>query len=70
MTERFLEEFLKESTEQITTLNNALLTLESDPDNEAAMEGIFRTAHTHSRATSRRWASRRRVISHTQSKTF
>lgn len=46
MTEQFLEEFLKESTEQITTLNNALLALEADPEDEAAMEEIFRTAHT------------------------
>lgn len=46
MTEQFLEEFLKESTEQITALNNALLSLESEPNDEDAMEEIFRTAHT------------------------
>ncbi|RZV08085.1 two-component system chemotaxis sensor kinase CheA [Natrinema hispanicum] len=45
MTE-YLTEFVQESEERITELNNALLTLERDPDDEAAMENIFRIAHT------------------------
>lgn len=46
MNEQYLQEFLKEGQEQITTLNNSLLSLENDPDDEEAMEEIFRTAHT------------------------
>lgn len=46
MNERYLDEFLKEGEEQITELNNSLLELEADPDDEGAMEEIFRTAHT------------------------
>ena len=38
--------FVRESREGITELNNGLLALEKDPDDEDAMEGIFRTAHT------------------------
>ncbi len=38
--------FVRESEEGITELNNALLDLESDPDDDDAMESIFRTAHT------------------------
>ncbi len=38
--------FVREADEQITDLNNALLTLESDPADQEAMDGIFRTAHT------------------------
>jgi two-component system chemotaxis sensor kinase CheA len=40
------EVFVRESEEQITELNNALLRLESDPDDREAMDAIFRTAHT------------------------
>lgn len=43
--EDYLKEFVQESDEQITDLNNALLDLESDPEDEDAMEQIFRTAH-------------------------
>ncbi|WP_254767328.1 Hpt domain-containing protein [Salinilacihabitans rarus] len=39
-------EFVQESEENITELNNALLALERDPGDEAAMEEIFRIAHT------------------------
>ncbi|MFC7214610.1 Hpt domain-containing protein [Saliphagus sp. GCM10025334] len=39
-------DFTQESDEQITELNNSLLTLERDPDDDDAMEAIFRTAHT------------------------
>ncbi|WP_312910409.1 ATP-binding protein [Natronosalvus caseinilyticus] len=39
-------DFAQESDEQITELNNSLLTLERDPDDDDAMEAIFRTAHT------------------------
>ncbi|QLK25465.1 Hpt domain-containing protein [Natrinema zhouii] len=42
----YLTDFVQESEERITELNNALLTLESDPDDEEAMENIFRIAHT------------------------
>ncbi|WP_408959148.1 ATP-binding protein [Natrinema sp. 74] len=42
----YLTDFVQESEERITELNNALLTLERDPDDEAAMENIFRIAHT------------------------
>lgn len=46
MTDEYIDAFLQEGEEQITQLNNSLLELEADPDNEAAMEEIFRTAHT------------------------
>ena len=39
-------EFARESDEHITSLNNSLLTLEQNPNDEQAMESIFRTAHT------------------------
>ncbi|MFP8955236.1 ATP-binding protein [Natrialbaceae archaeon A-CW3] len=39
-------DFAQESDEHITSLNNSLLTLERNPDNDEAMEEIFRTAHT------------------------
>jgi len=42
----YLEEFVREGEEHVTELNNALLTLESDPEDESAMDQIFRTAHT------------------------
>ena len=42
----YLEEFVREGEEHVTELNNALLTLESDPGEEEAMDRIFRTAHT------------------------
>ncbi|WP_049890576.1 chemotaxis protein CheA [Natrinema versiforme] len=42
----YLTDFVQESEERITELNNALLTLEREPDDEAAMENIFRIAHT------------------------
>ncbi|AFO58745.1 chemotaxis protein CheA [Natrinema sp. J7-2] len=42
----YLTDFVQESEERITELNNALLTLEREPDNEEAMENIFRIAHT------------------------
>ncbi|SEQ43160.1 Hpt domain-containing protein [Natrinema salaciae] len=42
----YLTDFVQESEERITELNNALLTLERDPGNEEAMENIFRIAHT------------------------
>ncbi|MBS3759999.1 chemotaxis protein CheA [Halodesulfurarchaeum sp.] len=42
----YLEEFVREGEEHVTELNNALLTLESKPEDEAAMDQIFRTAHT------------------------
>ncbi|MFW6003567.1 MAG: chemotaxis protein CheA [Halanaeroarchaeum sp.] len=44
--EEYLEAFVREGEEHVTDLNNALLTLESDPEDEAAMDQIFRTAHT------------------------
>ncbi|MFD1564734.1 ATP-binding protein [Haloarchaeobius amylolyticus] len=42
----YLTDFVQESEERITELNNALLTLERDPDDEEAMDNIFRIAHT------------------------
>ncbi|MFW5950214.1 MAG: chemotaxis protein CheA [archaeon] len=46
MDDQYLDAFLRESEEAITELNNSLLELESDPENQAAMDQIFRTAHT------------------------
>ncbi|MDY6819650.1 MAG: chemotaxis protein CheA [Halobacteriales archaeon] len=46
MSEDYLDAFIQESREEITKLNNSLLSLESNPDDEEAMEQIFRTAHT------------------------
>ena len=42
----YLTDFVQESEERITELNNALLTLERDPTDDDAMENIFRVAHT------------------------
>jgi len=42
----YLKDFVQESEDHITELNNALLDLESDPNDEGAMDSIFRTAHT------------------------
>ncbi|WP_135820084.1 chemotaxis protein CheA [Halostella litorea] len=44
--DEYVRDFVQESEEGITTLNNALLDLENDPDDDAAMDEIFRTAHT------------------------
>jgi len=46
MTEEYVQAFVHESEEQLTDLNNSLLALESDPDDQEAMDDIFRTAHT------------------------
>ncbi len=46
MSEEHRKAFVAESEEGITDLNNALLALESDPDDAEAMDQIFRTAHT------------------------
>ena len=46
MDDQYLDAFIRESEEAITELNNSLLDLESDPEDEAAMDSIFRTAHT------------------------
>ncbi|WP_181684802.1 chemotaxis protein CheA [Halorhabdus salina] len=46
MDDQYLDAFIRESEEAITQLNNSLLELESDPENQEAMESIFRTAHT------------------------
>ncbi|TYL37699.1 chemotaxis protein CheA [Natronococcus pandeyae] len=42
----YVTDFVQESEEQITELNNALLALERSPDDDEAMERIFRIAHT------------------------
>ncbi|WP_440005573.1 chemotaxis protein CheA [Halomicrococcus sp. SG-WS-1] len=42
----YIQDFIRESEENITELNNSLLALEDDPDDEEAMDSIFRTAHT------------------------
>jgi two-component system chemotaxis sensor kinase CheA len=41
-----VQAFFEEADEQVTTLNNALLALETDPDDDDAMDEVFRTAHT------------------------
>lgn len=46
MDDQYLDAFIRESEEEITKLNNSLLELESDPNNQEAMDQIFRTAHT------------------------
>ncbi|MFB6156213.1 MAG: Hpt domain-containing protein, partial [Haloferacaceae archaeon] len=46
MNDDYLDAFVRESEESITRLNNSLLALESDPDDEEAMDQVFRTAHT------------------------
>ncbi|ELZ25747.1 chemotaxis protein CheA [Halosimplex carlsbadense 2-9-1] len=46
MDDQYLDAFIRESEEAITDLNNSLLDLEADPDDQAAMDQIFRTAHT------------------------
>ena len=38
--------FVAEAEEGITDLNNALLALEADPEDDAAMDDVFRVAHT------------------------
>ncbi|NGM67527.1 chemotaxis protein CheA [Natronolimnobius sp. AArcel1] len=45
MTE-YWADFVRESRDRITELNNALLTLERNPDDSEAMEEVFRIAHT------------------------
>ncbi|QSW98102.1 chemotaxis protein CheA [Haloterrigena alkaliphila] len=42
----YVTDFVQESEERITELNNALLTLERDPTDDEALEQIFRVAHT------------------------
>jgi two-component system chemotaxis sensor kinase CheA len=42
----YIQDFIRESEENVTELNNSLLELEDDPGDEAAMDSIFRTAHT------------------------
>ncbi|WP_435360460.1 Hpt domain-containing protein [Haloarchaeobius sp. DFWS5] len=44
--DEYLRDFVQESDENITELNNALLELERDPEDDAAMDRIFRMAHT------------------------
>lgn len=44
--EQYLEMFLDESKEHLQNMNDGLLQLEEDPQNETAMEEIFRAAHT------------------------
>ncbi len=42
----YLREFVQESEENITQLNNALLELERNPSDEETMDQVFRMAHT------------------------
>ncbi len=44
--DEYIQDFIRESEENITELNNSLLELENDPNDEEAMDSIFRTAHT------------------------
>jgi two-component system chemotaxis sensor kinase CheA len=46
MDEELYQAFITESEESITQLNNSLLTLESNPDDDEAIDDIFRRAHT------------------------
>lgn len=46
MNDDHIHAFVSECRESITDLNNALLTLEDDPDDDEAIESVFRTAHT------------------------
>ena len=46
MNEDHIHAFVSESRESITDLNNALLALEDDPNDDEAIESVFRTAHT------------------------
>ena len=46
MDDELYQEFITESEESITQLNNALLELESNPDDDDAIDDIFRQAHT------------------------
>ena len=46
MNDDHIHAFVSECRESITDLNNALLTLEDDPTDDAAIESVFRTAHT------------------------
>jgi len=46
MSEDHLDAFVRETEENLVELNNALVDLEEDPEDKAAMDGIFRTAHT------------------------
>ena len=46
MDDELYQEFITESEESITQLNNALLELESNPDDDEAIDDIFRQAHT------------------------
>lgn len=44
--EEFLEEYLLDSKEQLESLNQSLLELEKEPQNQEAVNTIFRAAHT------------------------
>lgn len=44
--DEYIQDFIRESEENITELNNSLLELENDPNDAEAMDSIFRTAHT------------------------
>ncbi|MFB6090007.1 MAG: ATP-binding protein [Halobellus sp.] len=46
MNDELYQEFITESEESITRLNNSLLDLESNPDDAEAIDDIFRQAHT------------------------
>lgn len=43
---QYLDVFLEESREHLTNLNQCLLQLEQQPQNQAALDEIFRAAHT------------------------
>src|SRR6056297_1906794 len=46
MDDELYQEFITESEESITQLNNSLLSLESNPEDTDAIDDIFRQAHT------------------------
>lgn len=45
-TNKYLEVFIEEATENLQNLNQALLELENNPEEEEVINSIFRIAHT------------------------
>jgi two-component system chemotaxis sensor kinase CheA len=45
-TNKYLEVFIEEATENLQDLNQALLELENNPEEESNINNIFRIAHT------------------------
>ena len=43
---QYLEIFIDESAEHLQTLNDCIMTLESEPDNKDTINEVFRAAHS------------------------